>query len=97
MASKAVLNSLLIYYAVMSLAAFAAFGLDKRRAVKGRWRIRERTLILLCLAGGMPGAAAGMRLFRHKTRKWYFTASLFLAAAIHGALLYFVFLPLIFT
>lgn len=52
-----------------NLAAFILMGVDKRRAIKGRWRIPERTLFLWAVFGGAWGAYAGMRIFRHKTRK----------------------------
>lgn len=61
---------------LMNGAAFAAFGIDKRRAVSGRWRIRERTLFLLAALGGSAGALAGMYVFRHKTRHRKFTVGL---------------------
>lgn len=57
-----------VYFALMSLAAFAAFGLDKYKAKAGKWRIPERTLFLLALLGGGIGAFLGMRVFRHKTQ-----------------------------
>ena len=57
------------FYAVMSLITFAAYGIDKRRATRDKRRISERTLHLLELAGGWPGALAGQTLFRHKRRK----------------------------
>ena len=57
----------LIYMAVMSIIAFAVFGLDKYKARHNRWRIRERTLFLLALLGGAPGAYLGMKVFHHKT------------------------------
>ena len=55
-----------------NLAAFAAVGIDKRRAAKDRWRIPERTLLLLGLPLGAPGLLLGMKLFRHKTAKLSF-------------------------
>ena len=58
------------YLAVMNLAAFGAYGADKRRARCGSWRIPERTLFLLPLLGGSVGALLGMHVFRHKTRHW---------------------------
>ena len=61
---------------VINLAAFAAMGMDKRRAKRGTWRIRERTLFLLALFGGSAGAIAGMWLFHHKTRHWYFVVGM---------------------
>lgn len=68
--------ALTAWLAAVNLAAFAAMGLDKRRARKGAWRVRERTLFLLALIGGSVGAIAGMWLFRHKTRHWYFALGL---------------------
>lgn len=68
--------SILIWYlAVINFTAWAAYGLDKGRARSGKWRIPERTLLLLALAGGSLGALAGMLMFRHKTRKAKFVIS----------------------
>ncbi len=54
--------------AAMSVVSFFLFGVDKRRAVRGEFRVRERTLLFSALLGG-PGAFWGMRVFHHKTRK----------------------------
>ena len=51
----------LIYMVVMSIAAFIAFGLDKYKAKTNRWRIRERTLFSLALAGGGIGGKGPLR------------------------------------
>ena len=53
-------NILIIYLVIINLAAFFIFGIDKRRAIKNRWRIAESTLFLLALIGGSIGAEAGM-------------------------------------
>ncbi|MEW8978776.1 MAG: DUF1294 domain-containing protein [Symbiobacterium sp.] len=59
--------------AVCAVATFVAYGLDKYCATHNMWRIPERTLLLCALLPGGPfGAVAGMQLFHHKTRKWYF-------------------------
>ena len=71
----------------MSLAAFAAFGLDKYRAKTGKWRIPERTLFLLALLGGGIGAFLGMRVFRHKTRHWQFVFGIPVIMVIQAVLL----------
>lgn len=73
---------LLIYLTVINLFALGAFGLDKRRAVRGRWRIPERTLFLLAAAGGSTGALLGMFLFHHKTQKPRFTIGIPLILAV---------------
>jgi uncharacterized membrane protein YsdA (DUF1294 family) len=61
-------NILLCYLLVVNLVAFALYGLDKNRAKQQKWRIRERTLLLVAFLGGGIGAYAGMLVFRHKTQ-----------------------------
>lgn len=56
----------------INLTTFLVYGADKRRAKRGAWRVKEKTLFLLPLLGGSVGAIAGMRVFRHKTKHWYF-------------------------
>jgi uncharacterized membrane protein YsdA (DUF1294 family) len=83
------LSIVVVYLVAINLAAFAAFGLDKRRALRGDWRIPERRLLGLAVAGGGAGAAAAQRLFRHKTVKEPFASLMRLivtAQAIAAAL-----------
>lgn len=68
----ALLVGITVYLVIINVVTFALYGADKRRARKGAWRISERTLLLLALFGGALGAFAGMRHFRHKTRKLAF-------------------------
>lgn len=63
---------LLILALVMNLAAFILMGVDKRRAKRGAWRIKEATLFLVTALMGGIGGTAGMFFFRHKTKHWYF-------------------------
>lgn len=58
---------------VMSIVAFCFYANDKKRARNGAYRISERTLLLLALAFGAPGALIGMYVLRHKTLKKKFT------------------------
>ena len=69
---KEVLQLLLGWLLLVNLIAFALMGLDKGRAKRGRWRISEKALFLPAVLGGSLGAIAGMRLFHHKTKHWYF-------------------------
>ena len=61
-------------FLIISLITFILYGVDKRRAVKDKWRIPERVLLSFSLLGGGIGGALGMRVFRHKTKHWYFVA-----------------------
>ncbi|MFX7804552.1 DUF1294 domain-containing protein, partial [Acinetobacter baumannii] len=54
---------------------------------RGARRIPERTLLLLALIGGTPGAYAGRWLFRHKTRKQPFVGRLHAIAVVQAGLL----------
>lgn len=62
----------LIYLLITNVAGLAIMGIDKRKAIKGAWRIPEKTLFLFSLIGGSVGTWAGMYLFHHKTKHWYF-------------------------
>ena len=57
---------------LMSLCSFVSMGADKRRAKRGARRTPEKRLFLLAALGGAAGGLAGMYLFHHKTRHWYF-------------------------
>ncbi|MDY2607954.1 MAG: DUF1294 domain-containing protein [Lachnospiraceae bacterium] len=59
---------ILIYLIAINIIAFAVMGIDKRKAIKRRWRIPEKSLFLSAILGGSIGAIAGMQLFRHKTK-----------------------------
>ena len=68
------LNWTAFYLILVNIIAFAAFGIDKRKAVKHKYRISEATLLGLALIGGSAGALAGMHLFHQKTKKLLFRA-----------------------
>lgn len=61
------------YLMAINLLSFLLMRCDKRRAKQqGVRRIPEKTLFLSALLGGSIGAIAGMQVFRHKTKHWYF-------------------------
>ena len=47
---------------------FALYGIDKWKAVRNKWRIKESVLLLFAFFMGGVGAIAGMNVFRHKTK-----------------------------
>ena len=63
----------ILYILIINCLGFAAMALDKFKAERAHWRIPEKTLFLLTLLGGGIGTILGMYLFRHKTKKLYFT------------------------
>jgi len=75
-----------IYLAVMNVLGVAVMWSDKRRARLHRWRIPEKVLFGVSLLGGSAGTWAGMYLFRHKTRHWYFVVGMPLILVCQAAL-----------
>ncbi len=63
---------LTLYLLIVNFIGFAMMGIDKKRAIRGAWRISEASLFLTALAGGALGCTIGMQYFRHKTKHWYF-------------------------
>ncbi|MDF0514102.1 DUF1294 domain-containing protein [Agromyces sp. H3Y2-19a] len=79
------------WYGAVSLVAFAAYGLDKLAARRGSQRVPERTLHLLDVVGGWPGAIVAQQRLRHKTRKRSFRRVFWVGVVVNvlalGALL----------
>lgn len=65
----------LIVLGVVNLTAFVMYGLDKRYAQKGQWRIPEMNLLTVAMLYGALGAFLGMQVFRHKTKHLKFTVT----------------------
>ena len=59
---------IICYLLIVNITAFILYGLDKRKAEKNKWRIKESTLIVIAALGGSVGALLGMIIFRHKTK-----------------------------
>lgn len=85
-----------IYIVIVNLAGFISCGVDKRRAVKGAWRISEKQLMITAALGGSAGILAGMYVFRHKTKHMKFVLGvpvmLVCQAAVIIAVIYMVFI-----
>lgn len=77
----------LIFHLAASLAAFLVYAFDKSAAINGSRRIRERTLHLLALIGGWPGALIAQKLLRHKSKKRSFQTVFRITVVLHCAML----------
>ncbi|MBR1513783.1 MAG: DUF1294 domain-containing protein [Bacteroidales bacterium] len=59
---------ILSYLLIINLIAFILYGVDKKRAIRNEFRIRERVLLWMASLGGGIGSWMGLKLFRHKTK-----------------------------
>lgn len=78
---------ILLILALWNLVVFLAYGLDKFSAIRGGWRISEKTLLGMAFLLGGLGAFLGMQIFRHKTRHANFKIMVPVALACNVALL----------
>lgn len=67
---------LICYLLIMNIIGIAVMGIDKAKAKRHAWRIPEKVLFLVSLLGGSIGTWAGMYIFRHKTKHWYFVVGM---------------------
>ena len=58
---------ILIYLIAINVVTFFAYGIDKWKAKRFKWRISEATLLGMAVIGGSIGAWLGMRVWHHKT------------------------------
>lgn len=78
------------WLAAVNLVAFTWYGIDKFQAQRVGRRIPEVVLHGLAVAGGSPGAYAGMRFFHHKTIKGRFRLVFWLSVVAQIALIAWV-------
>lgn len=78
-----------IYYILIiwNMIVFAVYGIDKRKSIKNKWRIKEATLISFAFLMGGAGAITGMSVFRHKTKHLKFKILVPLALLINIAVM----------
>lgn len=65
--------NIIIYLLIINLIGLLVMYIDKKKAKYGKWRISEKTLLIVALLGGSIGTIIGMYWFRHKTQKIKFT------------------------
>ena len=68
MNDHSLLHIALIYLAVINVVTFFIYGIDKWKAKKSKWRLREAALLGLAVLGGSIGAWLGMKVWHHKTQ-----------------------------
>ncbi|MBU3103044.1 DUF1294 domain-containing protein [Clostridium gasigenes] len=77
---------ILLYLSIINLVGFLLMLVDKRRAIKHKWRISELNLFIVSIIGGSIGSYLGMHCFRHKTKSLKFTLGIPIIILIQGYL-----------
>ena len=73
---------------VWNLCVYIIYRIDKRRAVNGEWRIKEKTLLWCAILFGSLGAWEAIFSSRHKSKHWNFKIVVSLALFVHLVFLF---------
>ncbi|ARU03746.1 hypothetical protein CCO03_02740 [Comamonas serinivorans] len=73
------------FYLGMSAVAYGVYAADKRAAQTGAWRVAEKHLLWLGLAGGWPGAIVAQQRLRHKSSKAEFRTLFWVTVVLNVA------------
>ena len=75
---------LIIALLIWNSITLLMMGIDKWKAIKDRWRISEKTLLVSAFILGAPGSILGSLYFHHKTMKRKFKFGLPLALIVNA-------------
>ena len=81
----------LIIILIMSLITFIGYSIDKRKSIKGKWRTKEKTLLMMSIFFGALGGLLAMYTKRHKTKHWYFVVINWTSLLLHLVIGYFIY------
>jgi uncharacterized membrane protein YsdA (DUF1294 family) len=81
---------LITYLVIINIIALLAYQSDKRKSIKGKWRIKETTLLSFSLIGGGVGSLIGMYKFHHKTKKLTFKIGVPILTIISFIIIWFI-------
>lgn len=85
------LDIALPYLAVINVATFLTYGLDKWKAKRSKWRIREAALLTLAVLGGSIGAWLGMKVWHHKTQHKKFKVGIPIIIIVQALIIWYFF------
>lgn len=83
-------NISLYYLLLINIIAFIIIYIDKQKAIKHKWRIKESTLFFISIIGGSLGTLIGMYTFHHKTKHIKFTLGIPFILIVQIILIYYL-------
>jgi len=82
---------IICYILLLSIIGFWSMWEDKKRAIKRKYRLSEKTLFTIALLGGSIGSTWGMYAFRHKTKHWYFKIGMPFIILVQAVIIYYMY------
>jgi uncharacterized membrane protein YsdA (DUF1294 family) len=81
----------LIIILFMSLITYLSYAIDKKKSIQGKWRTKEKTLLMMSIFFGAIGGLLAMYSKRHKTKHWYFVVINWTSLLLHFVIAYFIY------
>ena len=87
---KAFMFFVVCHLILINSVTFIAYGVDKRAAVNGQWRVPEANLHTLEFLGGWIGAFIAQKFFHHKNKKKSYQIMFWLMLFLQGTAVYII-------
>lgn len=81
---------LAIYFIILNSFSYLLVLIDKRKAIKNKYRISEKTFFIFSLFGGSFGVLIGMFQFHHKTKKLKFLIGIPILLLLNIAIVFLI-------
>ncbi len=81
---------LLMYICIINIVGYFIILIDKYKAKRDKWRIKESTMLIVGLIGGALGNVLSMTMFRHKTQHKKFYIGMPIVAILHLVILIYL-------
>lgn len=81
---------LISYLVIINFISFLLVAIDKRKAIKKKYRVSEMTFFVFSFIGGSLGTLLGMFQFCHKTKKLKFLIGIPILLILNILILYLI-------
>lgn len=90
LSTKSFLVFIVYHLVYINAVTFIAYGVDKRSAQRGDWRVSEAKLHSLEFLGGWVGAYIAQKIFHHKSKKRSYQVMFWLMLVLQSAAIYII-------
>lgn len=86
---------LISYVVIINITGVITMKIDKKRAIKNKYRISEKNLFIIALLLGGVGIYLGMQIFHHKTKHAKFIIGIPITISLNIISIYYIILHVI--
>lgn len=86
---------LMSYVVIINITGVITMKIDKKKAIKNKYRISEKSLFIIALLLGGVGIYIGMHIFHHKTKHAKFIIGIPITIILNIISIYYIILHVI--